>query len=76
MHENTRTFLNLHRGFPDIYTFLLKIKIILTENNLTKLYFEEFTEEILVRRHASKNNENTKTINKQLNAFYFDLKQT
>lgn len=56
--------------------FLLKIKIILTENNLTKLYFEEFTEEILVRRHASKNNENTKTIHKQLNAFYFDLKQT
>lgn len=42
------------------YMFLLKIKIILTENNLTKLYFEEFTEEILVRRHASKNNENTK----------------
>lgn len=58
------------------YMFLLKIKIILTENNLTKLYFEEFTEEILVRRHASKNNENTKTINKQLNAFYIDLKQT
>lgn len=58
------------------YMFLLKIKIVLTENNLTKLYFEEFTEEILVRRHASKNNENTKTIHKQLNAFYFDLKQT
>lgn len=75
MHENTCTFSNLHRGFLDIYVFA-KNKIILTENNLTKLYFEEFTEEILVRRHASKNNENTKTIHKQLNAFYFDLKQT
>lgn len=42
----------------------------------SKLYFEEFTEEILVRRHAFKNNKYSKTINKQPNAFYFALKQT